>query len=92
MKLEDFPPNWKKKYHPGGESNENFYLQKNNDGIDVYACGTKNGFTTEFFLKMDSKLVFGLAILASAFPFSEKLSGILVMAVLDIGKIPRSIP
>lgn len=43
-------------------------------------------------LKMDSKLAFGLAILASAFPFSEKLSGILVMAVLDIGKIPRSIP
>lgn len=28
MKLEDFPPNWKEKYHPGSESNENFHLQK----------------------------------------------------------------
>ena len=51
MKLEDFPPSWKEKYHPGSESNENFHLQKNNDGIDIYNCGTENGFTTEFYFK-----------------------------------------
>lgn len=92
MKLEDFPPSWKEKYHPGGESNENFHFQKNNDGIDVYNCGTENGFTTEFYFKDGLEIGFRTRDLAPAFPFSEKLSGILVMAVLDIGKIPRSIP
>ena len=83
---------WKTKYHYTVDSSassepESFEFKETRpDGVDVYTCGTENGFTTEFYFRDGLEVGFWTRDAGFGFSIFGKLSATQVMAARAVTK------